>query len=78
MSYPTECPSCKKNLVGDLIWQYFRDHGFTEAECDKFAKQYGATRTEGNFNLTIGLYDMDKDRTTAWKCPDCGHEWSVR
>jgi len=23
----------------------------------------------------IGIYDRDRDRTTHWKCPDCGAEW---
>lgn len=23
----------------------------------------------------IGVYDRDKDRTTHWRCPDCGAEW---
>lgn len=23
---------------------------------------------------TIGIYDMEQDRTVAYRCPDCGHE----
>lgn len=23
----------------------------------------------------IGIYDRNADRTVAWRCPDCGHEW---
>lgn len=23
----------------------------------------------------VGIYDRDKDRTVAWRCCDCGHEW---
>ncbi len=23
----------------------------------------------------IGLYDVNKDKVTAWKCPDCLYEW---
>lgn len=36
---------------------------------------YGATETQGRFGKQIGLYSMEKDRTVAWKCPECGHEW---
>lgn len=25
----------------------------------------------------IGIYDMGQDRTVAWRCPDCAHEWPV-
>lgn len=32
---------------------------------------YGAT----HFSRKIGLYSRERDRTVAWKCPDCGHEW---
>lgn len=48
-----------------------------EAECraDKYAAAYGATRTTGKWGREIGIYDMGKDRTVAWKCPDCDHEW---
>lgn len=24
----------------------------------------------------IALYDIDRDRTTDLKCPDCGHVWA--
>lgn len=24
---------------------------------------------------TIGVYDIDKDRTVEWMCPDCGSRW---
>lgn len=27
------------------------------------------------FSRAIGLYDRDRDKTVAWRCPDCGHEW---
>lgn len=23
----------------------------------------------------IGIYDLGRDRTVAWHCPDCKHEW---
>lgn len=29
-----------------------------------------------HFSRKIGIYDRMADRTVAWKCPDCGHEWA--
>lgn len=28
-----------------------------------------------HFSRAIGIYSTERDRTIAWKCPDCGHEW---
>lgn len=33
--------------------------------------KYGAT----HFGREIAIYDMDRDRTVAYRCPDCGHGW---
>ncbi len=35
-------------------------------------KSYGAT----HFTRKIGIYDLWKDQTVIWKCPDCGGEWN--
>ena len=32
---------------------------------------YGAT----HFSRKIGIYDIDRDRTVEWQCPDCGCRW---
>ena len=32
---------------------------------------YGAT----HFGREVGQYDMDKDMTVAYRCPDCGKSW---
>lgn len=29
-----------------------------------------------HFSRKRGIYDMGKDRTVEWECPDCGHRWS--
>ena len=46
-----------------------------EARADRYASMYGATRTSGRWGRQIGIYDIHKDRTVRWKCPDCEHEW---
>ena len=42
---------------------------------DEVSESYGATREKGRWGRAIGIYDMEKDRTVRWKCPDCNHEW---
>lgn len=69
------CPKCKTDLDGGSIWEHFFEKTGSEAEADKSAKSYGADRTQGQWGRAIGLYDRDLDRTTAWRCPDCGHRW---
>lgn len=27
-----------------------------------------------HFSRRIGIYDIHRDRTVAWRCPDCGKE----
>jgi hypothetical protein len=50
-------------------------HEDAEARADEVASNYGATRTKGRWGRLIGIYDDVKDRTVAWRCPDCNHEW---
>lgn len=69
------CPNCNVDLDGGSVWQYFFEKTGSETEADKAAKAYGADRTQGQWGRAIGIYDMELDRTVAWKCPDCGHQW---
>lgn len=69
------CPNCGMDFDGGLIWETGLEMHGTEEEADRYAKAYGATRTTGRWGKRIGLYDMERDMTTHWKCPDCGHEW---
>ena len=79
------CPHCKADLNGGLIWDYFyKDElgkGLTPVEANKEATKiasfYGATKTKGKWGREIGIYDMGRDRTVRWKCPDCGEEWAA-
>ena len=69
------CPNCKTDLDGEPIWQFFFKKTGSEKEATHEAKFFGATRTRGKFGRQIGICSLEKDRTVAWKCPDCGHEW---
>jgi hypothetical protein len=71
-----ECPNCKVSLNGALIWDHFYEVTGDEKEADRISSMYGATRTNGRcFRREIGIYDMDKDITVSFRCPDCLHEW---
>jgi hypothetical protein len=69
------CPHCGTDLDGEGIWQHFYEKLGTERQADETAELYGATREKGKFGRVIGIYDMEKDRTVRWKCPDCDGEW---
>jgi hypothetical protein len=49
------CPNCKANLVGEPIPEESRE-------------AYGG---KTHFRRVIGLYSRERDRTVAWRCPDC-------
>jgi len=53
------CPSCGVDLTGDPIPEESRHF-------------YGS---HTHFSRRIGIYDFERDRTTHWECPDCGHVW---
>lgn len=69
------CPNCNANLEGGLIYEtFFEKHG-DEHKALEIAEMYGATKTEGHWGREIGIYDLYKDRTVAYECPDCKHRW---
>ena len=60
MTLPATCPACHADLRGAEIPVEHREH-------------FGGA-THGS--RLIGIYDRDRDRTVAWRCPDCGAEWA--
>jgi hypothetical protein len=65
-----------------LAGKHYKQHGIptdskaeAEALADEYAAAYGATRTQGQWGREIGIYDMGKDRTVKYQCPDCEKEW---
>jgi ribosomal protein L37AE/L43A len=69
------CPNCGMDFDGGLIWDTGLEMYGSEEEADEYAKAYGATRTTGRWGKRIGLYDVERDMTTRWMCPECKHEW---
>lgn len=57
---PDTCPHCKADLRGKPIPEDVR----------------GLFGGHTHFTRKISLYDRDKDRTVAYRCPDCKGEWS--
>jgi len=54
-----KCPHCKVSLQGDLIPMEHREY-------------YG---NNTHFSRLISVYDHNEDRSVAYRCPDCEHEW---
>lgn len=71
------CPRCHLDLDGERIWESFNKIKASEEDADRAAALYGATRERGKFSRAIGIYSMDRDRTVAFRCPECNHEWEV-
>lgn len=69
------CPNCNNDLDGELIYTTFLEKYQDEQKALETAAMYGATKTEGRWGRQIALYDMGTDRTVAYRCSDCGHEW---
>ncbi len=75
MSEHGHCPNCNTDLDGGLIFQTFMEKYNDRAKALETAEMYGATETTGQWGRAIALYDINKDRTVAYKCPDCNHQW---
>ena len=70
------CPACNADMNGGSIWQTMLEQsGGDEAEADRKAAMYGATRTSGRWGKAIALYDVRLDRTEHYLCPYCEHVW---
>ena len=72
------CPHCNADLDGDLVIDYPLSQGKTMEEALAYAAMYAGWNEHGKDNRwsrAIGLYDIRKDRTTMYKCPDCGKTW---
>lgn len=71
-----KCPHCNTDLNGGFIWATFFEKYGSEEEADRVSEMYGASKGSGKWGRQIGIYDLYKDRTVSWRCPDCGGEWS--
>jgi predicted RNA-binding Zn-ribbon protein involved in translation (DUF1610 family) len=56
---PNYCPHCGVSLQGKRI--PVQDQAY-----------YNGKR---HYSRVVSVYSREKDMTTSWKCPDCGHKW---
>jgi hypothetical protein len=69
------CPNCNLDFDGGLIYETFLEKYQDEEKALDAAEAYGATKTTGKWGKRIGIYDIESDMTTQWRCPECGHQW---
>lgn len=69
------CPNCGADLDGELIFDTFLKKYENEATAEETASYYGATKTHGRWGRETAIYSLDLDKTVAYRCPDCMHEW---
>ena len=73
---PKHCPCCNAGFETDDIYEFFLKQKGDETKALESAKMYGWKKESPcSFYRCIGVYDMEKDRTTHWQCPDCKHRW---
>ena len=68
------CPHCNADLDGDLVIDYPLSQGKTKEEAIAYVINYSGWTEHGELNRwdrRIGIYDMSRDRTTHYVCPDC-------
>lgn len=73
------CPHCNADLDGELIIDCFIKQGIEPEEAERIAASYAGWNQHGadnKFGRVLGIYCMEQDRVTEWKCPDCGKTWS--
>lgn len=56
------CPSCHVDLIDKPIPYELRRY---------YSSPYYYSRR-------IGIYDINFDKLTAWKCPECNYKWYIR
>lgn len=72
------CTHCNADLDGDLVINYPLSQGKSREEALEYAKLYAGWNEHGKANRwgrAIGLYSLEKDRTMAYRCPDCDGTW---
>ena len=72
------CPHCNANLDGELIIDTFLEQGKDYDTALRYATMYSGWEQyglENRWSNRIGIYCMDKDRTTHYKCPYCQKDW---
>lgn len=68
------CPHCNANLNDGDIFEVLREQNPDESDekIREWSGYYGWTKENPkHFGRQIAIYDMDRDRTSHFVCPDC-------
>jgi len=71
------CPACGADLNGGSIFDFFFGQTGSREEAVRLALMHGATEFNGQWGRQIAIYSRYQDRTVAYRCPDCEHEWPI-
>lgn len=69
------------NKIPDIDPKDYRDsleycpHCNANLQGDPIAPESQHLFAATHFSRKIGVYDLERDRTVCWQCPDCGGEW---
>lgn len=79
MSLGLTCPSCDVSLDGDLVIDTLIEQYDNYEEALRAASMYAGFKEHGlenRWSRRISIYNLNKDMTDKYRCPDCNHEWS--
>lgn len=70
------CPNCNLDFDDQDIVTVFINQGKSKEEALHIAVScYGYKNGATKFNKRISIYDMRKDKTVQYKCPNCNYTW---
>ncbi len=76
--YPQETvpgnPNSVKTMV-DGYGAYWYKWDPDPDSCPSCGENMNDEKTGPPFSRRMGIYDRGQDRTVAWRCPFCKHEW---
>ena len=69
------CKSCGYSFNGRYVWDHLFEETGSEEQATNYAEMYGCSKGNGRFGKQVGIYDIGRDATVAWLCPNCGYRW---
>lgn len=72
MNHPSHCPHCNSLLDDGDVYEHFLEKYNDHEEALESAAFYGWSKEEpARFSRIVGVYCLERDRTTHFECPDC-------
>lgn len=66
------CYHCGSDQRDISIYDHFLDKYNDKEKAREAANMYGG---DGYFYRTVAIYSLEKDKTTQYRCSDCGGIW---